>query len=63
MKIIEKSCAKICPVVAKKNDYIAFLEKSNSDLAVRNNILRDRVEGLERRISKIRQQCFTDIVE
>ena len=63
MRIIENTCAKICPVVAKKNDYIAFLEKSNNDLSARNNILRDRVEGLEKRISKIRQQCFTDVVE
>ena len=63
MKIIETTCARICPVVAKKNDYIAFLEKSNNDLAARNSILRDRVEGLEKRISKIRQQCFTDVVE
>ena len=63
MRMIENTCAKICPVVAKKDAYIAFLEKGNNDLAARNNILRDRVEGLEKRISKIRQQCFTDAVE
>ena len=70
MKIIEKTCGVVCPVVSDLRQENAELRQDNANLKwdIKRlekslKLLAGNKENIESRLAKIRQLCFFDIAD